>query len=186
LAEVIALHLTGMDHIPVLGASGAVMAVAVLCACFYPMRQVILFFLPVPLWLLCVIFAAGDLLGVLGRGDPGVANLAHLTGAAVGLLYYLFDPRIDRLRSFLPRWRLRTRARARRPKERVIELASARSRGGEGPSRPTDSISERIDELLAKISAGGGMDSLTEEEREFLKENSGRYRSRPGSREDSP
>jgi len=40
-------------------------------------------------------------------------------------------------------------------------------------------VSQRIDDLLAKIHAGGrGMEGLTDEEREFLRENSRYFRSK--------
>ena len=58
---------------PLVGASGAVMAVVVLYTLYYPRREVMLMFIiPVEMWLLLVIFLVFDLLGFLSptcRGE---------------------------------------------------------------------------------------------------------------------
>jgi membrane associated rhomboid family serine protease len=167
LAEVTSLQLTNKD-VSVLGASGGVMAVAVLCALFYPNKEILIMFaLPAPLWLVCVLFVLMDLLGVIS-GNTGVANLAHLTGALVGLLYRVL--RWSHIRGWL---RLPERSASRTKRRVIVEMPAAARRPAGGPTR--DRVYQRIDELLAKISASG-MDSLTGEELEFLRENSGKFR----------
>lgn len=80
---------TGQDA-PALGASGAVMAVAVPFGVWFP-RQVLLlgFFIPVPAWLAVILFIGLDVLGLFGSspldGDQAVAHAAHLGGAVAGL-----------------------------------------------------------------------------------------------------
>ncbi|HVR74497.1 MAG TPA: rhomboid family intramembrane serine protease [Planctomycetota bacterium] len=191
LAELTSLHLSGAPSgTRVLGASGAVLAVTVLVALHYPSKTVLLFFfLPVPIWLCCVIFVAQDILGLLGRPD-GVAHLAHLTGACVGLLYKKLDLRWIRLREILRPGRRAARTRPARGK--IIEFSSQRKAADNGPGASVkgaprgaspetfagdkDSVSQKIDQLLGKISVMG-KESLTEEEWEFLRDNAGRYRS---------
>jgi membrane associated rhomboid family serine protease len=153
---------------PALGASGAVMAVVVVYAIFYP-HQKILFMLmiPCPLWALACLKLAGDLAGVVGPAD-GIAHGAHLGGAAAGLGFKYFDLRVFPSPGEMPRdggsgllsvvvsWLRRAPAK---PPEPQVDIFTAR----------------RVDELLAKIHEGG-MESLTDEERTYLDEASGKYR----------
>jgi membrane associated rhomboid family serine protease len=187
LAEVTVLHAGGRAN-PVLGASGAVFAIVVVFAMLYPRRTVLfMFFLPVPVWLLCTIWIAVDVLGLLSPTSDGIAHFAHLAGALAGFTFKHFDLRWARLRAAIaaePGERSRSRTPARKTRERA-EQRRARVRktvacsgdSREERRRPEpDPISERIDDLLGKIHTQG-KDSLTDEELKFLKENSGRYRS---------
>lgn len=72
----------------VLGASGAIMAVmGVLTALNPDLRVLLFFFIPMPLWILTVGYAAWSAFGfVLGLGG-NVAHIAHLAGLIVGLVY---------------------------------------------------------------------------------------------------
>ncbi len=84
------LALGGAGHIPILGASGAVLAVMGALTILRPNLTVYLwFFLPMPLWFLTIAFAAYDLLflGLGGPGGGGVARVAHLSGLAIGVIY---------------------------------------------------------------------------------------------------
>jgi len=178
LAEVVAQEIAGHSFVRVLGASGAVMAVVVLFTLFYPNHQILFFFfIPAPVWVLCVVYVGGDLYAVLQGTSGNIASFAHLAGAAFALLYRLHERHGYRLRRIFPRWR----GRAPRPRlvrtapEPPAPRAPARAREGEG----LDAVSQRIDDLLAKIHAGGrGMEGLTDEEREFLRENSRYFRSK--------
>ncbi len=177
LAEIIVMQLTGSAG-AVLGASGSVMAVFVLLTLFYPTRTVLIYFVvPVPIWLLCALFVLGDLSSALSMNSNGVANFAHLMGAVYAVFFKQFDLRWSQLsRRFGrgPRRPKRQRVRARAAAEGKI--VPFRGEAPRDASHETREVSERIDILLAKISADG-QDSLTEEELEFLRENSGRYRS---------
>lgn len=81
------------DLSPTLGASGAVMAVAVVYGAMWPNREILFnFFIPVPAAVLVGAYVLLDVLGVLGAGS-GVANAAHLAGAAYGLAWWWFRVR---------------------------------------------------------------------------------------------
>ncbi len=76
--------------VPVLGASGAIAAVMGVLTVLNPSLRIYLYFiLPMPLWLATLAFAIysafTSVLGGIGAG--GVAQLAHLTGLGLGLLY---------------------------------------------------------------------------------------------------
>jgi membrane associated rhomboid family serine protease len=175
-----------------LGASGAVMAVVVIYALYYPRREVLLFFiLPVEMWLLVVVFLGYQVLLFLRPGpESKVAVASHLTGAMYGYLYKHFDLRWSRLN-----WR-----RMRRPRLRVI-APEPREKGGLRPSAPNwsanpatvakpsiatavfpeEQLDARLDEVLAKI-AREGREGLTEEENRVLQEASRRARNRRSDR----
>jgi hypothetical protein len=75
---------------PVLGASGAIMALMGVLTVLNPnLRIYIYFIIPMPLWVATALFAAYSVfmssLGGVGAG--GVAQLAHLAGLGIGLLY---------------------------------------------------------------------------------------------------
>ncbi len=80
--------LTG-DAAPVLGASGAALAIMGVLTILNPGLKVYLYFiLPMPIWLLTVLFAGYS---VFAAGAPGVgqgvAHIAHLIGLGLGLAY---------------------------------------------------------------------------------------------------
>lgn len=73
-----------------LGASGAIAAVLGALTVLNPNLRVYLwFFIPMPLWVLTIGFAAYDAFFAAtgGVGAGGVARLAHLSGLAIGLAY---------------------------------------------------------------------------------------------------
>src|SRR5580704_18099015 len=88
LAYVVSSEMHWQDGARAYGASGAVTAVMLICACHDPYRTILLFWiLPVPIWLFVVFAVARDFLGLLG-GMGKVAFAAHLGGAGFGYLYY--------------------------------------------------------------------------------------------------
>ena len=163
-AEIVAQHVLGNSETLILGGSGAVMAIVVLMTCISPTRKVLVFFfIPTPIWVLCAIFLFQDLARAVGSPD-GVASFAHLFGAAYGFLFWRYDLRWSRAR----RW-----MRTRRPgPARDVESSDPPA----SPSAAAESeLSQRIDALLDKIHATG-LDSLSDEERHFLEQNSSKYR----------
>jgi membrane associated rhomboid family serine protease len=164
---------------PMLGASGAVMAVAMICALYYPtMEIIVMFVLPVQLrWLVAayVVFDLYPVLSELGgeRGMDQVAHAAHLGGLLYGFVYKTYDLRFSRLFAGTgwPRFRqmVPTSVTRRGRKVRLYEPPEERA-------NPAD-LERRVDEILAKISAQGES-SLTDAEREVLKEASRRYKHR--------
>jgi membrane associated rhomboid family serine protease len=70
-----------------LGASGAIMALIGAMAVLKPMITVWAFNLPMPMFVLAIIWVVGSIMGVFGLGDPNTGHIAHLSGIVVGLLY---------------------------------------------------------------------------------------------------
>ncbi len=171
LAEVIVQQMNGHQTTLVLGASGAVTAVVVFYTLLYPTRKILFFFfIPAPVWALCAFFVVQDVLGATSAGPSEVAHFAHLVGAVYGLLYWRFDLRFETwshtLRGLLP-GKIR---RSNDPKPLETDVAVS-----ERDPPADDAVTQRIDELLDKI-RDGGMDSLSEQERNFLSTNSAKYR----------
>ncbi len=179
LAELIMLAAGGYPRDVVFGASGAVMAVLMVFTLSYPTRTILLFLVvPIPVWVLCILFIIGDLAGAFDRGGH-VANFAHLAGFLMGFLFRHFDLRWVRLAGWGRRIVGSRRGGSRRTRRTLggaKVIPSPREELREEFTGEIAAISERIDALLEKISTEG-QESLTEEELEFLKENSGKYRS---------
>ncbi len=132
---------------PVIGASGAVLAVACAMATLRPSTRIILFIIPMTLRTLVLLFVALDVLRLVRelKGNPtGVASCAHLSGAALGFLAVR--------RGWI--WR-----------DPLAELDSWRERRAEDQQASDE---ERLDSLLAKINREG-LRSLSARERAFLK-----------------
>jgi hypothetical protein len=102
-----------------------------------------------------------------------VAHAAHLGGLLYGYLYKHFDLRFSRLFAggggSLFRQLARSRPLGRRTNVRIYAPPDDRA-------KPVD-LEKRVDEILAKISAHGEA-SLTDSEREILKDASRRYKRR--------
>ncbi|MBI1380874.1 MAG: rhomboid family intramembrane serine protease [Planctomycetaceae bacterium] len=132
---------------PVIGASGAILAVVVALAVLQPNTPVILLFVPVPLKWLAIGIVAIDAFGLLGEftgRSQGIAHGAHLAGAVFGFFaarrhWIWIDP---------------------------IEQLEKRRRRREVDKRQDDE--RRLDALLGRIHREG-IDSLDDAEREFLK-----------------
>jgi membrane associated rhomboid family serine protease len=148
-----------------LGASGGISAVVILFALNFPHRTVLLMFvLPMPMWVAALLFVGYDAYGAVHRSG-NVAFTAHLGGAMFAFLYYQSGWRLER---FLPSGSLWKRLR---PKPR-LRIADPDSAGSAEPS--TD---DQVDEILKKINEQG-RDSLTRQERRILEEASRKYQRR--------
>jgi membrane associated rhomboid family serine protease len=153
------------------GASGGVMAVLAAFIWYFPRQTVLIYgVLPVPAWALGILYFFSDLRGAAtGGGD--VAHVAHLAGAAFGLLYTWRGWSLDGLAD-LPR-RLRQAGR----RMRVVHPDDASPPSAE----EEETLQETVDRILAKISRSGAS-SLTAEERDTLTRASRRLRDREQSR----
>jgi len=179
---------------PALGASGAIMGIAVVAAVFDPQKPISIWgLLTIPLRLLVIIYIVLDILGALDRRDI-IAHSAHLGGAAAGLIFWRLDLRLFaspgrsnvgllfRMRRWLgrrPALRVVERIPEELPREAVAQprRSGKAAAGGERSAPPAHvdpTTSQRVDELLAKISQQG-MGALNDEERAFLKEASRKY-----------
>lgn len=165
-----AANLMGFGGGTGLGASGAIMAVVVLCACHYPTRTIrFMFFFPMPLWVLVLIYIGGDAYTLLSRQETAVGVGAHLGGAAFGFLYYRMNWRISPLfQGLWPNmnsWRRRVvgpRLRVYREEQpEPIRTAVASS------NLDDDRIKVEMDAVLEKISRVGRA-NLSESDMEVL------------------
>ena len=149
-------------HLPVIGASGAVTAVLVLASLRAPRAPVLLLFVPVPLWVVGALFVGKDLVEALAGTAGEVAVQAHLGGAAAGALLHLW-------------------ARRRRGRPAAARVSRRERIAEDDALAPSpDPEDSRVDALLERIHASG-IGSLNEEEREFLKRASERYRGKRGT-----
>jgi membrane associated rhomboid family serine protease len=165
-----------------LGASGAVTAVLVLCACHYPNRTILLFFiLPIPIWffvLFQIVPDAYQFLIALRRGqqEGNTAVTVHLAGAAFAYVYYKRRWRLLDLWTDFRSWQ----RHMSRPRLRVYREEKAPSRVPFDSSASTaerDDMDARLDAVLEKV-ARTGRDSLTDEELQVLLRASEIYRRR--------
>ena len=165
----------------ILGASGAVLGVAVAFAWYWPDHPVPVFPLPDPIpakWLVTFLVGLDLVLALIGASD-GIAHLAHLGGVATALLYLKGQ-----------HWRAtRGEGHGRQLSEssvlvsqppRVSRSGAIRSSTQRTKSRsePDARANAEIDRVLDKIIASG-VDSLTPAERKFLTEISRRLRTPP-------
>jgi membrane associated rhomboid family serine protease len=152
---------------PCLGASGAVTAVLTLCACHYPHRKILLFFLvPVPLWLLVIFQVAQDAFGLLSGNTGGTAVSVHLGGAAFAFAYYQRNWRLLNLWASLRAWGQR-RSQPRLRVYREEQVPPAAPVHSASPPDVDEHMEAKVDAVLEKV-ARFGKDSLTDSERQLL------------------
>ena len=164
--------LTGKD-IPMLGASGAVMGVAVVAAFIDPQKPMLLMgFVPMKLWLLVLLYIGMDLRRMMAVDGGGIAYAAHLGGALAGLLFHKFD-----LRMFSARGKFRMIEGGVERISTEQQRAELRESWNRPPANPAidPESAQRVDQLLSKISQKG-MTSLNDEERAFLQRTSEKYK----------
>jgi len=171
-AAVLCLILSGFmasAAAPVVGASGAVLGVAVAFAMLWPDAELLVFPLPMPVKARTFILVMVGLEVVLSQVAPndGIAHLAHVGGAGFGFLFF----RLQALSRRSPH-------QPPRPVERVVMVQSGAAeperRTPPTPLRPrrradADPVAAEVDRVLDKISEQG-MNSLTAAERRFLDE----------------
>lgn len=153
-----------------IGASGAVMGVVLLFACYFPNQELLVMFVfPMKAWVLAVFIVMVDMVGAVGLFDgTGASNTAftvHLAGAFFALGYYFLHWNLrwldlDALGD-IPR---RMRQRSRRMKLKLHD-----------PDKKLEREAEEADRILAKIHAEGES-SLTSSERKTLERYSRRQR----------
>jgi membrane associated rhomboid family serine protease len=166
---------------PIVGASGAILGVAVAFALYWPDARLFVFPIPVPIRArtLVLAFVALDVALALLAPSDGIAHVAHIGGAIFGFLFFRLQA--SQGRGIQPR-----------PAERLVRVppvaqeAAMGRRSPPGIVRPrprpeSDATSAELDRLLDKISAKG-IGSLTQTERRFLDEVSKKKQS--GRRED--
>ena len=154
---------------PFVGASGAVLGVALAFAMYWPDAELVVFPIPVLIrarTLVTILIGLDVFFSFLAQSD-GIAHLAHVGGAAFGYLFFRLQG-ISRRSPHPPP----------RPVERVVMVQS----GSAEPDRRTpvtpvrqrrradaDPVAAEVDRVLDKISEKG-IGSLTPAERRFLDE----------------
>lgn len=164
------------------GASAAVLGVAVAFAWYWPDAPVLVFPFPEPFaakWLVTFTIAISLALAWLGSATGlggGISHLAHLGGIATALLILkTADWRVSRHERLL---RKSVVPDAVVSSAALVARASDRDRrSGPARGRSPDRTQAEIDRVLDKISASG-LGSLTPAERKFLAEMSRRMRDR--------
>ncbi len=158
-------------EIGTIGASGAVIATAVLFACYFPNREILLMLVfPVKAWVLAVFFVITDLAGAFGfiSGMGAASNTAftvHLAGAFFALGYYFLHWNLRWLDfTAIGEIPARMRRRSRRMKLKLHD-----------PDKKIEREAEEADRILAKIHERGES-SLTSSERKTLERYSRRQR----------
>jgi membrane associated rhomboid family serine protease len=161
---------TMMPIAPFIGASGAVLGVALAFAVFYPDAELLLFPIPFPIkakWLV-VGYVVLDIVGALGQPD-GVAHIAHLGGVGAGWLWFALGRMArgegeQRLPPMRPR--VAVPVGRRRPAPSGTEREEVPAAAPRQPD-PAELEAAEMNRLLDKISATG-IASLSEVERHFL------------------
>jgi membrane associated rhomboid family serine protease len=137
------------------GASGAVSACLILLAWKIPNERLMLFgAVELPMWGIGLGYIAVDILGAMGRGEPGVSYSCHLGGALFATLYHHLGMNFEFLD--FSRWGTWRRQAATR---RNLKVRSAESE--------IEDLAEQADRLLGKVQEKG-VGSLTKRERELL------------------
>ncbi len=162
--------------LPIVGASGAVLGVALAFAMNWPNAPVYIFPLPVPIkvkWLVGFL-AVVNLLAAMANAGGGIAWLVHVGGLLFGFIYLKSEKRVvQRAHQAVRRQQLRTGDTLR---HRIKEPMAAAQSGRK--ARQSGGIAKRYDEMdrvLDKISESG-LESLTPEERKVLDEASRKLR----------
>jgi membrane associated rhomboid family serine protease len=151
------------------GASGAVLGVAVAFAYFWPDAELIVFPIPIPIKARTLVLGlvALDVIGSRLWPNDGIAHLAHVGGALFGFFFF-------KVQSFSRR----SPSEPTRTVERVVMVQSGSSEPERHtpvtPMRPrreveSDPVTAEVDRVLDKISQRG-ISSLTPAERRFLDE----------------
>lgn len=159
---------------PMLGASGAVMAVLMLYACHFPRRKVFLFgAIPLEIRMLVALYVLMDALPLLQSSadsflNGGVAHACHLGGLAFGYVYYRKELSLT---GWLPAdrgagWAAHVIRPSRRERLRVFQ-----------PEPEPENLDAELDRILVKIKDEGS-ESLTRQERTMLERASQKFKNK--------
>jgi hypothetical protein len=162
------------DGARLVGASGGVMAVLAAFIWYYPRQTVLLYgVLPVPAWALGILYLFLDVQGA-GDRSSNVAHVAHLAGAAFGILYAWRGWSLDGLTDAPAR----LLANLRRQRLRIVRPDDEPA-GRAGGDRDDPPLEQEVDRILEKIGRSGEA-SLTAAERDTLARASRRLKDRRG------
>ncbi len=88
IAQLIVAAVVGGPPYPTVGASGGIFGLLLAFGMYFPQRQLMMIFLPVPLpaWIFVILYGAIELYSGVTGTAPGVAHFAHLGGMVGGFL----------------------------------------------------------------------------------------------------
>jgi len=141
------------DKTGAIGASGFCMGMAVLATCWFPRMEIYLWgILRMQLWVLTGVLVLMNLLHTLTPGgSSGVAHTVHLGGAAYGWIYFRFGGRIEGAVASV---------------DKVVDKRQAKKQ--HKTAEQSREMRAEVDRILDKVNREG-MQSLTAQERKFLK-----------------
>lgn len=135
----------------IIGASGAIFAIEVAFAMYFPNSTVIFYFFPIKAKYLVMIFAGITIFNCIVPKAGNVAHFAHLGGLVYGFLFVRYSYRVV---EYLKKWQVYQHEK---------ELVKERE------------LRAKVDEILEKVNREG-LQNLTWRERSFLKSASKRYK----------
>jgi membrane associated rhomboid family serine protease len=141
--------------IPTIGASGAIFGLIIAFALMFPEREIYIFFIRMKAKHFALLMAVLQILALVLMPHLPVARFAHLGGLLVGYLYMKRE-----------RWIYLIKRRTRSIQSRIAEAQTERERVRRLKIR------REMDRILDKINTDG-MDALTDDERRFLRDQSG-------------
>jgi len=159
---------------PMIGASAAVLGVALAFAMFWPNEPIHVFPLPMPIkvkWLVAF-FVVMDLLAARAGAQDGVAHFAHLGGFLFGYVFLRSQANMMSRARAVPARERQVRELARRRRKEPV--GAAHQNKGQQKPEGFDRYDE-VDRVLDKISESG-LESLTADEHKLLDEASKQLR----------
>jgi membrane associated rhomboid family serine protease len=155
------------SHAVLAGASGCVLGLLGACAVRYPDQIVIVYFVPMRVRTLALLFAGLYILNLISRGENAGGDACHIAGMAFGALWaYRGEQWWGSRRFSMPS--IRRRTRSTRPSRESPSSFQQRVE-----QRRTDD--EAVDRILKKVYEGG-IHSLTAAEKKTLHEATERQR----------
>lgn len=136
---------------PLIGASGAIFAIEVAFAMFYPNSTIIFYFFPVKAKYLIMFFAGITIFNCVIPKTGNISHFAHLAGLLYGFLFVRYSYRVEECLGKLQLY------------YHEKEVSGERE------------MRTRVDEILEKVSREG-LHNLTWRERRFLRGASKRYK----------
>jgi len=151
----------GSPYINIIGASGALMALLVVYAYYFPDRQLLFFFIfPMKVKTAVIVYAVISVMGT-SSSFGGVAHITHLGGIIAGFVWINIGDKLDLLV---------------RNVSAIFQNSSKKSKKNDeyynydfGKPKPQNRRAEEVDKILDKINRSG-IQSLTQAERKILQE----------------
>jgi membrane associated rhomboid family serine protease len=185
---------------PTVGASGAIYGVLAAFAFLFPNRPIyIYFFIPIKAKYMILLYMALDLFSIINSSNTGIAHVAHLGGAVVGFIY-LFATRNKSMNFFkntgsgesrFTSWRSSSGSGSsgsrfapfkqssngnyKRVDVKDVDYKDVETNYKQQIEDQEREAQEKIDAILDKLSEGG-YQSLTEEEKKILFQESKKLR----------